>query len=357
VSDVRIILSTKESENEYVQLHKESLLGEGIEVSSIKGISLFQALLFSSSGSIFHIHWQHFHYFSSEGIIKGIASFLLALRFILYLLIFRFIFNIKIVWEMHNYLPHEDHRRWLDILVLRFLLRLSNGIIGHCKFVLEPISKINTGYVNKVKIIPHPSFYGSLRKNIDKEKARQEIGLDNRSFICLYFGKIRPYKGVDNLIEVFKKGQKFNNSILVMAGRFEKEWYREKIEGLVDDVGNIVLIPHWIDESKMDRLFSSADCLVLPYRDILTSGTVLLGMEYCVPMVLPDVGCLREQVDEKYAVFYDNTDILENLEGALIEVLEKDIEVDREDLRKRIEELSWVVQIGNFIGFYKSLGC
>jgi hypothetical protein len=69
------------------------------------------------------------------------------------------------------------------------------------------------------------------------------------------------------------------------------------------------------------------------------------------------VGCLREQVDEKYAVFYDNTDILENLEGALIEVLEKDIEVDREDLRKRIEELSWVVQIGNFIGFYKSLGC
>lgn len=354
MGEFRVILSSKERENQYVHLHTENLRDRGICVRWIKGISLLNLIWISSNGGVFHIHWSHFHYFSSRGFLRSIASFLLAVRFIIYLLIIKNVLEFKIVWEMHNYLPHEDHRRWLDRLVLRFLLQIVDGIIGHCELTYELVSKYERKYKKKMEIIPHPSFYGGMREKMSKDTALEYVNITGEPYVYLFFGKIRPYKGVDNLIESFRD-LSGGNLILVIAGRFEKDWYRREIMELVGEDERIKIMPGWVSKCEMEYLFSLADCMVLPYREVLTSGAVLLGLEFCIPMVLPRMGCLEVQVPEKCAVFYE--DESEGLGWALEEVREREFSNIMEIAPDRLEELSWDVQIVKFIEFYESLGC
>jgi glycosyltransferase involved in cell wall biosynthesis len=148
-----------------------------------------------------------------------------------------------------------------------------------------------------VKLSPHPLFdnYGSL---LHREEALAKLNLDNQSRYLLFFGFIRAYKGLDLLLEAFTDTRLRNGNIkLIIAGEFYEDDtpYLEIItrNNLENDV---ILFNHFIKDIEVPLFFSAADMVVQPYKSATQSGVTQIAFYFEKPMLVTDVGGLREIV-------------------------------------------------------------
>lgn len=119
----------------------------------------------------------------------------------------------------------------------------------------------------------------------------------------LFFGTIRPYKGLEDLVAAFEQ-------LVDEAGAGDPD-YRltvvgETWEGWTVPVTGINRSPHrhrisftnrYVTDEEVDQAFRSADLVVLPYRRSSTSGPLMVAMSYGLPVVVTSVGGLPEAVE------------------------------------------------------------
>jgi glycosyltransferase involved in cell wall biosynthesis len=92
---------------------------------------------------------------------------------------------------------------------------------------------------------------------------------------------IRPYKGIENLLQVWQANQtSFQNHTLLIAGKPLDTAYEQKIAALITKSSNTILQANFIPSDLMHLYFSAADVVVLPFTQILTSGSLILPMSY-----------------------------------------------------------------------------
>ena len=111
----------------------------------------------------------------------------------------------------------------------------------------------------------------------------------------MFFGLIRPYKGLDVLQKQWIRDP---NTHLLVAGECYGTW--NKYQTIIDNSpakGRIHLINRFIEESELPQIFSSADCLVLPYLKASQSGVVATAIHYNLPIVASSVGDLKSSVN------------------------------------------------------------
>lgn len=150
-----------------------------------------------------------------------------------------------------------------------------------------------------VKLSPHPLFdnYG---KKVSREKALKSLNLDSDSSYLLFFGFIRAYKGLDLLIEAFSDIRLRNRKLkLIIAGEFYEDDtpYRELIKkyNLEKDV---IFHDHFIKDTEVPLFFGAADLVVQPYKTATQSGVTQIAFYFEKPMLVTDVGGLREIVPD-----------------------------------------------------------
>jgi len=110
--------------------------------------------------------------------------------------------------------------------------------------------------------------------------------------VILFFGLLRPYKGIDALLEAFGRlGE--TDAELWIAGmpRMPIEELQELAERAP---GTVRFIPRFISDPEIPALMRRADVLALPYRDIEQSGVLYTGLAFRKPMILSDVGGFSE---------------------------------------------------------------
>ncbi len=148
----------------------------------------------------------------------------------------------------------------------------------------------------KVLVIPHPEYNDYLPK-IRKEDAIKKIGLDKNKKTILFFGLIRPYKGLDLLIKAFSMLP--NDYQLIIAG--EVYGKKDKYEQLIDNSKNknILFTNDFIPENEVHIYFSSADLCVLPYISGTQSGVKAIADYFKVPSLVSNVGGLVEEIQDK----------------------------------------------------------
>ena len=119
---------------------------------------------------------------------------------------------------------------------------------------------------------------------------------------ALFFGLIRDYKGLDLLLDAWaelKRAERAEGRKLIVAGEFytPKERYLRQIadNGLQDDV---ILHDRFIPDEQVKYYFSAADFVVQPYKTATQSGVTQIAYQFCVPMVVTDVGGLAEIVPD-----------------------------------------------------------
>ena len=179
----------------------------------------------------------------------------------------------------------------------RLLRRSAFGYIVHSDHDRQLISEQYRIHPSRIAVIPHGLYdqYAIL----DKKESKEKLELSGR-YVILFFGLLRPYKGVINLIRAFEilPDSILNNSVLVIAGETwedqetvsaaQRSAFRDKIR----------IYNRYISDEEISFFFSAADMLVLPYTRASQSGVAHIGISYGLPIIATRVGGLVEGLGE-----------------------------------------------------------
>lgn len=236
-----------------------------------------------------------------------------------------------------NIVPHE--RRPLDLVLTRYALSAADGFVVMSEAVRDDLLRIRPDA--RWKLVRHPN-YSLFGARVAKEEARAALGLEAGPWI-LFFGYVRPYKGLEQLIEALPAIRARRGVRLLVAGEFyegEARIRRRVAElGLTDAVR---FDADYIPEARVPLYFSAADAVVLPYRTATQSGIVPIAFHLETPVICTDVGGLAEVVPEGRAGFVVPPDDVSALAAAVARFYDEGWEERlRAGVREERRKYSW----------------
>ena len=197
---------------------------------------------------------------------------------------------------VHNMMPHE--KSLLDRLFSPRFVKSMDAFVALSKSVLQDVSDLDRNDKPK-QFSPHP-LYDHYGDREDKLMAMSSLYLDTNYNYLLFFGLIREYKGLDLLLKAMADERIDNYPLkLVIAGEFydKKEPYLQMIEEL-DIKDKVVICDKYIPDEEVKNFFNLADMVVQPYRSATQSGVTQVAYHFEKPMLVTDVGGLREIVPD-----------------------------------------------------------
>ena len=202
----------------------------------------------------------------------------------------------KVLCQIDNVEPHEHHL--IDRPFNRYFLHSVDGFI----YMSEQVHRELAAYTSVPALFsPHPLFE-NFGERVERSEACVRLGLNPGVRYVLFFGLIRDYKGLDLLLDAWaalKQKGCTEGRRLIVAGEFytSKEPYLKQIadHGLQDEV---LLHDRFVPDEEVKYYFSAADFVVQPYKTATQSGVTQIAYQFCVPMVVTDVGGLAEIVPD-----------------------------------------------------------
>lgn len=143
-------------------------------------------------------------------------------------------------------------------------------------------------------VVPHGHYRGAYPQTVTRETARQRLGLPHEATVLLHFGLMRPYKNAPHLISSFRAAPKAGAVLLVVGKGFDAVFERE-IRDAADGAADVRLDLRWVPPEEVQYFFAASDLVVLPYRRIMNSGAVMLALTFGRPVLVPDLGSMRDQ--------------------------------------------------------------
>ena len=252
--------------------------------------------------------------------------------FILQVLIARYMLHCKLVWTPHNIVPHDSKYIKIHSFCRRFFARNMKWIRLFSEKSLPAAVNEFKCDESKFKIIPEGSYVGYYSNNVSRSESRKFLNIPDDKMVLLYTGFIKPYKGIDNLIECFKKSFQ-ENAVLIIAGKVMNPDYFEGIKKSINE--NIMLIDRFIENDELQYFFNAADVVTLPFKKIENSGSVILAMSFKKAVIAPSMGVLKERLVNQRELLF--TDSLEQS----FEILRKETSESLKEIgAKNFEELS-----------------
>lgn len=193
---------------------------------------------------------------------------------------------------LHNLIPHE--RRFFDAFLIKRFIRQYDGFVTLSHAVDRDLKSLLPHA--KTLCIPHP-WYNQFGEAMDKTQARQQLQVSPSLKTLLFFGLIRDYKGLDILLETMSLLDESYQ--LIIAG--EVYGSAAPYEGLIEKSparSRIYFFNQYICDEEVKKFFSAADICILPYRSGTQSGVIAVSYQFEVPVVVTDVGGLKEIVQE-----------------------------------------------------------
>lgn len=204
--------------------------------------------------------------------------------------------NTRCIGLVHNMMPHE--RSLLDRLLSPCFVKRMHAFAALSKSVLNDVSKLDKK--SKPKLFsPHP-LYDHYGDREDKTVALSSLYLDDNYNYLLFFGLIREYKGLDLLLKAMSDERLDNYPLkLIVAGEFyeKKEPYLQMIDNL-DIKDRVIICDKYIPDEEVKNFFNLADMVVQPYKSATQSGVTQVAYHFEKPMLVTDVGGLREIVPD-----------------------------------------------------------
>jgi len=200
----------------------------------------------------------------------------------------------RVIFLCHNIIPHE--RRPCDRLLTQCGVRSGHAFIVHTEAVRDDLLAFrrNVPY----RLVPLP-VYNIFRSSLPRSTARERIGLDPDDRVVLFFGYVRKYKGLSVLARAIKIVRSTLPVKLVVAGEFYEDLL--SFEKEVHDLGiskDVLIFDEYIPNEDVGTYFVAADVVALPYLSATQSGIAQIAYHFDTPVIVSDVGGLRESVIE-----------------------------------------------------------
>lgn len=326
--------------NPYQNLLKQNLACLNVDVI-MENYRFWPAITLASlrqqNCRVIHLHWlNHYlkHLFKTKiTIFCYIILFLLMLDVVLCKLLRK-----KIFWTIHNKFSHESKNINLEKKFRKFLYLMSNKVFIHSHSAAKEILKAyNLKNGNKIVVIPHGHFIDSYPNSISKNHAREKLSLTNKDKIILYFGKIRNYKGLNDLIRIFHE-LKNKNIKLYLVGKPEFKNIGNEINELISNNKNILTQFQHIAPKDIQLFMNCADVCIFPFKEILTSGSVILAMSFAKPIIVPFKANLLDILDDKGTFFYKD---INNLTSLIPEIFSSNLANMGVHNKQKISKFTW----------------
>ena len=202
----------------------------------------------------------------------------------------------RVVWTVHNLeshlqqYPRAERRFWrvfTSLLDAHICLTEKGGELARQRY---PVLRKTPGFV-----IPH----GNIRDaypgvEMSREQARSRLGIASSARVVALFGFICGYKGVTELVERFS-ALRDNRVVLLVAGKcFLPPLERRMIEDIAARDRRVLLHLEYIPHVEVASYIRAADLIVLPFHEILNSGSAVLALSLDRPVLVPAKGSMRE---------------------------------------------------------------
>jgi D-inositol-3-phosphate glycosyltransferase len=212
----------------------------------------------------------------------------------------------KVTLTAHNVnqARRDANDSFLNRLTLRIQYRLADHIFVHTQKMKDELLQDFGVRDRAVTIIRHPVNNAFPDTDLTPDEAKKQLGIRNGEKTILFFGRIRPYKGLEYLLDAFQRVAAGRDDYrLIIAGEPKKgsENYQEQIEQQIQRTGvsaSVIQKFQFIPDEDAELYLKAADVLVLPYKEIFQSGVLFLSLSFGLPVIAADVGSFREEIIE-----------------------------------------------------------
>lgn len=296
--------------NPYTRLLYEAVEEHGVDVEDFS-----PARALRGGYDLWHVHWPED--FLSYPSASMAAAYVVAELLLMALARCR---GTRLVWTIHDLGPHDSHHPWLEALFWPLFLPMVDGYVTLSEHAREqaqerfPVLRAVPGAV-----VPHGHYRPAYPAPVSQSAAREEWGLPQDAPVAAYVGRIRPYKNVEALLQAFRE-MDVPEARLLVAGNPTSERLADRIRTAAAGDPRIQLALRFIPEEKMPGVLAAADLVVLPYEDILHSGSALLSLSFNRPVLVPERGAmteLRADVGAAWVRTYAGTLTADDVEAAL----------------------------------------
>lgn len=349
---LRVAIVPRYRGNPYLTQLEEQLTRLGVRVGRF-GQSASSTLkgLITHRPHVLHVQWlDAFFVAASVPVALGKMALFFGAVLLLKLL------GCRIVWTAHNLRDHENRNPKLDRLCTSFVVRHADAIIAHCQAAKrELVEEFAVRAPEKVVVIPHGHYCDAYPNTVSRAEARDALGVADGTTMLLFLGQIRPYKGVSALIDAFRTLD-LEGAELFIVGQVRDERHLETLQRKVHGQPGIRFEPVFVPDEQMQVYLNACDAVMFPYRDILTSGAVVLAMSFGRACVAPRLGCIPEALDERGAILYDPDDP-GAFRSALAAAVERkaDLAGMGEHNRRRAEEWRWDLIAKQTLAVYRGV--
>ncbi|MEJ2598003.1 MAG: glycosyltransferase family 4 protein [Anaerolineales bacterium] len=339
-------------DNPYWQILKDGLQRAGVEICQTNDRLYLQwrwLVQNRSKTDVLHFHHLKHHYSVNDrrASYKSLSKFAAKVAFARLL-------GYRVVWTMHNLHPHERVKPERVFHLTNWVLaQLANSVIVHCEYARQALSSYY-GRRKGVIVIEHPNYIDAYPNAISRGQARRKLAISDTDRVFLFLGAVRPYKGVEKLARVFGNLEQANLKLMVVGKMWDKD-LEEQLKNLAAVDNRIGLYPDYVPDKDLQIYFNAADAVVLPYSEVLSSGSALLAMSFSRAVIAPSIGCLKEVITENSGILYDESD-----PDGLCRALKASLEVDLERLGSgaysRAREFTWMRMVDRTLQAYGKKG-
>ncbi|MFP8487798.1 glycosyltransferase [Gracilimonas sp. Q87] len=238
----------------------------------------------------------------------------------------------------HNILPHENFP--LGKYLSKNLLDKADHVIVLSEKSSAEAQSLSLG--NKVIKLFHPVYEQELPK-ITVPELKQQYGFTNDDFVLLFFGLVRPYKGLDVLIEGLNEMDLESEGIRpFIVGEFymDKDSVLSRIN--MKHRKFYTIIDRFISDREVAEVLTLSDAMVMPYRSATQSGILANAINFKLPCILSDLQGLTEHIEHNKSALVFSSDSVSELKESIYTMMKTETRTTIiSELEKLKEELSW----------------
>lgn len=250
---------------------------------------------------LLQIHWPEQVFWSGGSGLKKLARIALTLAALLRL---RYA-GVRVAWMVHNTQPHKSGA--LNSAVWRFYV-LGLKMFTQQYITLSPKTeavvrqRLRLSRKAIVTNIRHPSY----PRGSSRELARAHLGISPDLRVFVFFGAIRPYKGIDGLLDAFGMlGDP--NARLIIVGEPSSPSVGKMLNAKAKLDPRIDLQLEYIRDDMLTEIIDAADRVVLPFINYLHSGSLIRALSQGKVTITPETpfaGNLRDELGEHWVQLY-----------------------------------------------------
>lgn len=287
---MKVLITVREStstSNPYVDL-LEASLGSAVTASRFT----YARAVFGDY-DLLHVQWPEYVFRGStplKAVVKAVPGIALLLRL--------WLFSIPVVATIHNVGAHEPPG---------FLERLQVALLERLTLLKIYLNESPANDMSEGVVILHGEYPSR------STAPRNARGSNSRA---LFFGQVRPYKGVEDLITASRE---IDDVDLEIAGLPVDATYARSLKALASGDASVRFRLEHLTDQQLDEVIRSADLVVLPYKKMYNSGAVLLALGNGAPVLVPKSGAtvaLAQEVGDRWVTLFDSPVTKDDVERA-----------------------------------------